>query len=346
MISLRTSFLESSAPVRVELVNSRVAPAPADSSLSTRAPVDAVVVTLSQEAIRRTTMPTNEVPKHLKTIIDTIDKMSPADRYLDLHDKSLTDDDIIIICKHLEGNPRITSLDVSYNNIGPAGAIALARNTTITILDVAGNNISDAGAEALAQNETITHLFANRTNIGDAGVEALSQNKTIRTLWVSHNKIGDAGAEALAKNETLTTLNVSGNKIGDAGATALAENTTIEYLHATDNKIGPAGRNALFESATRRNLRRNAPTVAEVARPGATALAQNITLTPLNVSANNIGDDAERALRANAPAATSPQNIPGVSEVISSLREGSASVSETGAPRGAPSLKEGPAKGR
>ncbi|MES2215511.1 MAG: hypothetical protein V4485_05840 [Pseudomonadota bacterium] len=113
-----------------------VASASADSRASTNANAPVDVVALSQEAIGRMTMPTNEVPEYLKTIIETIDKKDPRVKDLDLSQKDLTDDDIVIICKHLKDNPHITRLSAEVNNIGPIGAEELAKNTTIKELNM------------------------------------------------------------------------------------------------------------------------------------------------------------------------------------------------------------------
>ncbi|MES2214825.1 MAG: hypothetical protein V4485_02240 [Pseudomonadota bacterium] len=197
MISSRTSSPESSSPVRLANTNSGVAPASTDPSSMTNTPVD--VVALSQEAIGRITMPTKEVPEYLKAIIETIDKKDPNVTCLKLYNKGLTTHDIIIICKHLEHNPHITHLYVGSNDIGDAGAIALAKNTAITRLDAFGNNIDDAGAIALAQNTTITRLDIGKNKIHDDGAMALAENTTIYYLYAKENKF--SGAAAIALNQ-------------------------------------------------------------------------------------------------------------------------------------------------
>ena len=113
----------------------------------------------------------------------------------------------------LQNDPRITYLNLGYNQIGDAGAQALAQNQTITTLDLHGNQIGDAGAQALAQNQTITELYLYGNQIGDAGAHALAQNQTITYLNLGSNQIGDAGAQALAQNQTITTLDLTRNPI-------------------------------------------------------------------------------------------------------------------------------------
>ena len=59
-----------------------------------------------------------------------------------------------LLCEHTT----LASLKLSYNEIGVAGAQALAGNTTLTSLDLSRNQIGDAGAQALAGNTTLTRL--------------------------------------------------------------------------------------------------------------------------------------------------------------------------------------------
>jgi uncharacterized protein (TIGR02996 family) len=102
----------------------------------------------------------------------------------------------------------LDSLDLSFNNIGGAGARALAASPTLaglTTLILSGNGIGPAGARALAASPNLSGLT---------------------TLNLSGNGIGDGdgGAEALAASERLTrltALDLSWNDIGDAGEQAL-----------------------------------------------------------------------------------------------------------------------------
>jgi hypothetical protein len=47
----------------------------------------------------------------------------------------------------------LTSLDLSENNIGDEGAMALAQNTTLTSLNLERNNIGDEGKRALKNSQ-------------------------------------------------------------------------------------------------------------------------------------------------------------------------------------------------
>ena len=84
------------------------------------------------------------------------------------------------------------------------------------MLDVSWNQIGGAGAQALAANSALTALNVSSNHIGGAGAQALAANTTLTALNVRGNNIGNAGAQALAANTTLTALDVRGNNIGNA----------------------------------------------------------------------------------------------------------------------------------
>lgn len=75
----------------------------------------------------------------------------------------------------------ITSLNLSWDDIGAEGAEALTKNLpqNITSLYLSGNNIGDEGAKALAKNlrQNITSLDLSGNNIRTEGVAALAQLK-------------------------------------------------------------------------------------------------------------------------------------------------------------------------
>ena len=146
-------------------------------------------------------------------------------------------DYLIQLVEVLRGNAALASLDLSYNDIGDAGAAQLA--------------------ESLRVNGTLTSLELWETNIGDAGAtqlaESLRVNATLTSLDLSCNRIGDAGAAQLAGslriNTALTSLDLSCNRIGDAGAAQLAEslrvNAALRLLRTGTNSISDAGNRAL-----------------------------------------------------------------------------------------------------
>jgi len=191
-------------------------------------------------------------------------------------------------------DPNLTTLDISGNQFGDAGAEdlvdALQSNNTLKSLDISGNHIGIDGTEALAGalkvNNKITTLNLSDNYIRDTGAKALAEalkvNETLTTLDISYNNISN-GAQALAValkvNNKMTTLNLKENRIGHEGAKALAEalgkdsKTTLKELDISYNSIGIEGAKALAE-----------------------ALKINKTLTTLDISHNKIRDAGAQAL--------------------------------------------------
>mmetsp|Transcript_4107 Transcript_4107/g.11304 ORF Transcript_4107/g.11304 Transcript_4107/m.11304 type:complete len:124 (+) Transcript_4107:186-557(+) len=66
--------------------------------------------------------------------------------------KGRGDDRAVRIAEALRMNTHVTSIDLIFNNIGVAGATALAgilsKNSALTALDLFDNNIGDVGAAA------------------------------------------------------------------------------------------------------------------------------------------------------------------------------------------------------
>ena len=146
-----------------------------------------------------------------------------------------------------DDNQSLLTLDVSYNDIGPAGAIALARallradkHGGLETLVMNNNSVGTEGAVALAN-----------------AVRGHRNNRRLKTLKLRANNILAEGASALADalctNVTLRVLRLQCNGIGDAGVTAFAEtlrvNSTLEELALYDIKgIGEKGARALNQA--------------------------------------------------------------------------------------------------
>jgi len=98
----------------------------------------------------------------------------------------------------------MSQLDLTYNNIGPDGALSLAfcltRNNTLRRLMLRQNLIRDAGCEALAN-------------------ALASSNSSLTELSLAANGITGVAAQALgtmlASNNTLCRLDVSSNVLGE-----------------------------------------------------------------------------------------------------------------------------------
>ena len=235
--------------------------------------------------------------------------------------EGLDDDAAAVLAAVVESNSTLTSLNLSANNMGPAGAESLATalktNTTLTNLNLRWNNIGPAGAESLATalktNTALTNLGLHGNNIGPAGAESLATvlktNTTLTNLDLWANNIGPAGAESLATalktNTTLTNLDLWDNNIGPAGAeslaTALKTNTTLTNLTLRWNNIGPAGAESLATALKTNTTLTNLDLWVNNIDPAgaeslATALKTNTTLTHLDLWDNNIGPAGAESL--------------------------------------------------
>ncbi|KAJ3433815.1 leucine rich repeat family protein [Anaeramoeba flamelloides] len=179
----------------------------------------------------------------------------------------------------------LTSLDLSYNQIGAEGMQSLSEclkvNQTLTNLNLSENLIGAKGMETLSEalkvNQTLTNLVLFFNQIRDEGMqplcESLKFNQTLTVLSLSMNKIRAKGMkplfESLKVNQTLTNLDLSCNQIVGEGIQALCEalkvNHHLTQLNLSDNRIGSKGLKYLSE-----------------------ALKINQTLIHLNLSQNKI----------------------------------------------------------
>ena len=226
-----------------------------------------------------------------------------------------------LLKKIRSNDPTLTTLDLSYNNIGDEGAKviadALKGNKTLTTLDLSHNNIEVEGtkalAEALKDNKTLTTLNLSHNEIGDEGAKAIAEalriNTTLTTLNLRISKIGDKGAkdiaEALKENQTLISMDLKSNNIGDEGAKALADalriNTTLTTLNLFSTGVGAEGAKAIAEALKANETLTTLDLVenhigAEGAKAIADALKGNKTLTTLDLSGSNIGYSGAKAI--------------------------------------------------
>jgi len=148
----------------------------------------------------------------------------------------------------IAGSPhlaRLTSLNLRDNEIGAAGAQAIAGSShlaRLTSLNLEYNMIHAAGAQAIAASANMQHLTSlnlQAAAIGAAGAQAIAGStnmKHLTALNLGCNTIDAAGAQAIAGSPhlvNLTSLDLNGNKnIGDAGAQAIAASANMQHLTA------------------------------------------------------------------------------------------------------------------
>ena len=148
----------------------------------------------------------------------------------------------------LAQNTGLEVLDLSWNNFGKRGGVALSTgfktNSTLQELNLSHNGLSDAGAAALAGQ--------------------LSANRTLTKLNLAFNNIHDVGAAAVAAmlrtNRDLTHLDISNNPITSAGLASLVDalrtNTELQLVCLAGIAIDHATTKSLLElEALRPELR-------------------------------------------------------------------------------------------
>jgi Ran GTPase-activating protein (RanGAP) involved in mRNA processing and transport len=107
-------------------------------------------------------------------------------------------------------NQGLRELSLSFNNIGPAGGIAVANImrgpvSELTTLSLEGNQLGDVGicdvAAACPRTKLTTLNLANNNftepRTCEAFARALAHNATLTTIDIDSNFIGDAGGEIL-----------------------------------------------------------------------------------------------------------------------------------------------------
>ena len=119
----------------------------------------------------------------------------------------------------------------------------------------------------------------------------------METVDLSSKRLGPASAIVIAKclegKSALTSLNLQVNKIGPTGATALAEalkvSSALKNLDLSDNNLTNSGEDMSGVLA-----------IADALKPGTSAVIK------LNISNNNITDDAKQALQSAAASHRQP----------------------------------------
>ena len=228
----------------------------------------------------------------------------------------------------------LQTLDLSFNDIGLNGAVALAEGlkccTNLQTLNLSVNSIGSDGAVALAEGlkccTNLQTLNLSGNSIGSDGAVALAEGlkccTNLQTLNLSGNSIGSDGAVALAEGlkccTNLQTLDLSLNSIGSDGAVALAEGlkccTNLQTLDLSHNSIGSDGAVALAEGLKCcTNLQTLDLSHNSIGSDGAVALAEGLkcctNLQTLNLYGNSIGSDGAVALAEGLKCCTNLQTL-------------------------------------
>jgi len=164
------------------------------------------------------------------------------------------------LCSAILTTKNLTCIILNKNQIGDKGACALAfvlkpepmkPEPKIAKVELIGNQIGPAGAtaiaEALMKNKKIKRLHMGGNNVGDLGAKPMSElvmkNVSLKQIFLDHNGITDKGAKMLAHamkvNSKIDQLDLFNNeKIGEKGAKAIdnAMNNPIWFVRLPNQK--------------------------------------------------------------------------------------------------------------
>jgi hypothetical protein len=169
---------------------------------------------------------------------------------------------VVALCDALATDDVVERLDLSYNFIDDDGAVAIARmlrrNRTLTELDLRGNDVGPAGAAALAEAlagvpwvEEEEEEEEGAEGADDAVEEDGAEEEPAAEAAAADENEDPAAAAAAAEAEppakpspppvagcSLVTLNLAGNPLGVDGGVAIGEslrsNTTLIDLNLND----------------------------------------------------------------------------------------------------------------
>ncbi|CAG5135535.1 unnamed protein product, partial [Candidula unifasciata] len=181
----------------------------------------------------------------------------------------LCGEDICVIVKALENNRTVHHLDLRLNNIGHAGALAVAellqKTRSLHVLNLSSSNMDLHSLRsitlAVASNRSLTDLDLSFLDITDQCCDylrdMLKANSSLQKLRLRSNLFTWSGcyllAEGLVRNLSLRVLDLSRNTIGDHGVQALAKflpESCVNEVCLENCGITAAGCDALAELVT------------------------------------------------------------------------------------------------
>lgn len=155
---------------------------------------------------------------------------------------------------------KVHTLRLFGNRLGAKGVAPLSALRTLRSLDVRYNELKDAGAIALADSgfSSLQALDVSYNGITSKGVDALTRLRGLKRLVLSDNAIGNAGLE-----NVMSTLAPVELELGNCGLTPLGIEVLAESPHASKlklldlsaNAVGEEGAQALLRSKHLSNLR-------------------------------------------------------------------------------------------
>jgi Ran GTPase-activating protein (RanGAP) involved in mRNA processing and transport len=248
-------------------------------------------------------------------------------RKISFEDSDASDVVLAEITKAISNHSQLEELDLSGNNLGREGCVALgsaleaSRNPKLQGLNLCNNIIDDEGLRALVAGMKNCRNLTNLSLTGNVLI-TVDGCKSLSTLFRSRCRlthlnldqmnIGGDGARViaagLAKLRLLEELDLSHNSIGNEGASTLAGELGLLYslkrLIVSNNSIGNDGAGALAHGLTFvHSLKELDLSSNSIGDAGVTALSYGLAyLHPLervNLSNNSFGDEGLRKLAEN-----------------------------------------------
>lgn len=213
-------------------------------------------------------------------------------KYLRLSNNNISDASVSYLAKKIPN--QLEELDISENNIGKKGCIALSK-TSLKKIDISANPVEDAIAE-FATSSVLRELSAFECQITDIGAEKLFSSRSIVILDLGSNAISGACLKSLPQNNVLEKLKLLQNPIEEEYCCYIAENKSLSHLDLTNTYLGDAAAAFLAQNSSLESLFLSECLVKNT---GAIALSENKTLKELLLEGNRISDEGAKALANN-----------------------------------------------
>jgi hypothetical protein len=217
-----------------------------------------------------------------------------TDKKLSLIDNNLTDIDIVILVDALKGNSYIKEIDLSFNNISNQGTYSLASITNLEWLNVSSNNIGPEGCIALSKSNLITiHISGNP--IGNA-VGAFASSIKLKELVAAECEINDDMAKPLFLSTLIESLDLSTNKILGLSLEMIDSNIVLKKLNLAQNPLKKENCKYFINNKGLLSLNLTNTVIGD---NGAELLARNCSLEELTLIQCSIGDNGVLFLSKN-----------------------------------------------
>lgn len=206
-------------------------------------------------------------------------------------EERLNDEQIILLVEALKKNSNITKLNLSCNDFGDDGAIALATVNTLKELNIYDTRVGTIGGKALAESSLqklsgISFIYheENRNQFLEL-INAFINNKTIIDLDFTYSYIpSEMIAQLISNNTTIKTLVLS-KYLDDSAFQFIHTNTTLEALSLPESEITDKGVEYIATNARLKSLAISQSKITDI---GAKLLSTHPSLKSLFIYDSNI----------------------------------------------------------